>query len=155
MLIHIRILLSKPCKDIQKGSYSINFGCVVEPNIHVSASFGKLDPDPDPAHHFDGDPDPTFQCNAYPQHLHLSTTYSFGSATSLSFLCGSGSFPCCADPCGSRLGTATRVSNVITKLWIRICIRIDLHYLSRRNRIQIRIQKADRDPDLGGQNSTT
>jgi hypothetical protein len=39
MLIQIQILLSKPCKDIQKGSYSINFGCVVEPNMHVSASF--------------------------------------------------------------------------------------------------------------------
>jgi hypothetical protein len=64
-------------------------------------------------------------------------------------------FPCCADPCGSSLGSATRVSNVITKLWIPICIRIDLHYLSRWNRIQIRIQKADRDPDLGGQNWPT
>jgi hypothetical protein len=64
-------------------------------------------------------------------------------------------FQCCADPCGSRSGSATRVSNVITGLWIRICIRIDLHYLSRWIRIQIRIQKADPDPDLGGQNWPT
>ncbi len=64
-------------------------------------------------------------------------------------------FQCCADPCGARSGSATRVSNVITGLWIRICIRIDLHYLSRWIQIQIRIQKVDPDPVLGGQNWPT
>ncbi len=62
---------------------------------------------------------------------------------------------CCGDPCGARSGSATRVSKVITGLWIRICIRIDLHYLSRWIRIQIGIQKSDPDPDLGGQNWAT
>jgi hypothetical protein len=72
--------------------------------------FGKLDPDPDPAYHFDGDPDPTFQCHAGPQHCILdSHSHIHADPDPVYHFYGDPdpTFQCHADPCGSRSGFAT------------------------------------------------
>ncbi len=92
------------------------------------------DPDPDPAQNLYADPDPA-------QTLHADPDPGGGGEVSQK----------CASPLAKSYVRPCRP--LTSGLWIRICIRIDLH-LSRWILVRIRIQKADPDPDPGGQNCT-